>query len=231
MPAEREHQAIIRSVELERLIFFSDAVFAIAITILVLELRPPEFAGPDPAATLRRGLILLIPKFLSYAMSFWIIGLYWVVHHRIFRHIRRCDDGLIWLNLLFLFTIAFLPFPVALMGSYGALRAAVVFYTATLIVTGIAQLLLWRHASRGAHLIDPDFDPREARFITVRSAVAPLAALLVMALAFVVRPYIATAGFFLIFPLQRWLKHRHERAPGSARAAARPRAGAGTPRK
>ncbi|HEY6866612.1 MAG TPA: TMEM175 family protein [Candidatus Eisenbacteria bacterium] len=223
MAAEREHQVVIRSVELERLIFFSDAVFAIAITILVLDLRPPEVSGPDPAGSLRHGLIRLIPKLMSYAMSFWIIGLYWFVHHRIFRHIRRCDDGLIWLNLLFLFSIAFLPFPVALMGSYGALRAAVVFYTATLIVTGIAQLLLWRHASRGAHLIDPDFDPREARFITVRSAVAPLAALLVLGLAFVVPPYLATVGFFLIFPLQRWLRRRHDRASRPAPAPARPR--------
>ena len=210
MAAESQHAFTIKSVELERLIFFSDAVFAIAITILVLELRPPERIGPDAARALADGMTRLIPKLMSYAITFWIIGLYWFVHHRMFRHIRRWDDGLIWLNFFFLFWIAFLPFPVALMGAFGDQRFAVVFYAATLGMTGLGQILLWRHASRAGRLLDPGFDPALARYIRLRSMVPPLAALLVIILAFLIPPALATLGFPLIFLLQGWIRRRYD---------------------
>jgi uncharacterized membrane protein len=229
MAAEAGHNVTIKSVELERLIFFTDAVFAIAITILVLELHPPERVGPDVARALAAGMVRLIPKLMSYAISFWIIGLYWFVHHRMFRHIRRWDDGLIWLNFHLLFWIAFLPFPVALMGSFGDQRFAVVFYAATLGMTGLAQVLLWRHASRGGRLLDPGFDPALARYIALRSIIPPLAALLVMVLAFLIPPYLATMGFPLIFMFQGWLRRRYDPAmkpePHLARGTAKPRRG------
>lgn len=224
MAAETPHAVTIKSVELERLIFFSDAVFAIAITILVLELRPPERVGPDVASALAHGMVRLIPKLMSYAISFWIIGLYWFVHHRMFRHIRRWDDGLIWLNFFFLFWIAFLPFPVALMGSFGDQRFAVVFYAAALGMTGLGQILLWRHASRGGRLLDPGFDPALARYIGLRSMIPPLAALLVMVLAFLIPPFLATMGFPLIFLFQGWLRRRYDPAAQPVEHPARGRA-------
>jgi uncharacterized membrane protein len=219
--AEPQHSVTIKSVELERLIFFSDAVFAIAITILVLELRPPERVGPDVTQALVAGMVRLIPKFASYVISFWIIGIYWFVHHRIFRHIRSWDDGLIWLNFLFLFWIAFLPFPVSLMGSFGDQRFAVVFYAGALAMTGLAQLLLWRHAARDHRLLDPGFDPALARYIGLRSMVPPLAAVLVIILAFIVPPYLATLGFPLIFMFQGWIRRRYDPALRREGTAAR----------
>ena len=221
MAADTQHSVTIKNVELERLVFFSDAVFAIAITILVLDLRVPERAGPDVARALASGMVRLIPKFVSYGISFWIIGIYWFVHHRLFSHIRRWDEGLIWLNFLFLFWIAFLPFPVSLMGSFGDQRFAVVFYAATLLMTGLAQMLLWRHASRGGRLLDADFDPALARYIGLRSIVPPLAAVLVIILAFVIPPYLATMGFPLIFMFQGWLRRRYDPALHPAKHAAR----------
>src|SRR5512137_1560994 len=89
---------------LERIFLFTDAVMAIAITLLVLDLRVPE--GP---AGLGRALIALWPSYLSYLLSFVIIGNYWLSHHRLFRAIGRYDDRLVWLSLLFLFFIALLP--------------------------------------------------------------------------------------------------------------------------
>ena len=212
MAAGTPHSVTIKSIELERLVFFSDAVFAIAITILVLDLRVPERAGPDVAHGLLAGMARLIPKFVSYAISFWLIGVNWFAHHRMFRHIRRWDDALIWLNFLFLFWIAFLPFPVSLMGSFGDQRFAVVFYAAALAMTGFAQVLLWRHASAGGRLLDADFDPALARYIGIRSMVPPLAALLVIVLAFLIPPYLATIGFPLIFMFQGWIRRRYDPA-------------------
>lgn len=207
MAAEHDHSATIRSVELERLIFFSDAVFAIAITIMVLELRAPTRLPGTPAESARalaQGLEALIPRFMSYAMSFWIIGLYWFVHHRLFRSIRGWDDGLVWLNLLFLFWIAFLPFPVAVVGSWGDQRAAVVLYSAVLVMLGVSQILLWRHAARDRRLIDPGLDARHIRLITLRSAVPPIVAAIILVGCMVLpRPYFALFGFGLVFPIQR----------------------------
>ena len=222
MAAEPEHSVHIKSLELERLVFFSDAVFAIAITLLVLDLRAPERTGLAPGATLDAGLAHLAPKIVSFVMSFWVVGLYWFVHHRIFRHIRRWDEGLIWLNLLLLFWVAFLPFPVSVMGSFGDQRLAVVFYAGTLLMMGLSHLLLWRHASRDNRLLDPDFDPLEHRRIWSRSAVPPIVALAVIVLAFIVpKPGMAAFGFALIWPLQRILAPRAPRAAGRVRGTAR----------
>jgi len=226
--AEPQHSVTIKSVELERLVFFSDAVFAIAITILVLELRPPERVGPDVTHTLLTGMVRLIPKFASYLFSFWIIGINWFAHHRIFRHIRSWDDGLIWLNFHYLFWIAFLPFPVSLMGSFGDQRFAVVFYAGTLAMTGLAQLLLWRYAARDHRLLDPDFDPALARYIGLRSMVPPLAAVLVIILAFIIPPYLATLGFPLIFMFHGWIRRRYDptrATPAPATGHRKPRGG------
>jgi uncharacterized membrane protein len=207
-----DHSVHIKSIELERLIFYSDAIFAIAITLLVLELRvPDELTGSDPTAALVAALAHMAPKFVSYVTSFAIIGLYWFVHHRLFRHIRRWDDGLIVRNLFFLFWVAFLPFPVALLGRFGGLRLAVVLYAATLFMLGVGQLGIWLHASRGHRLIDPGMSPDLVRFTTWRSAVPPLVALIVIALAFVLPiPPLANMAYGLIFLGMAMLRRRYQ---------------------
>ena len=222
MAAEPEHSVHIKSLELERLVFFSDAVFAIAITLLVLELRAPARSSSDPQL-LANGLIQMIPRFVSFLMSFWLVGLYWFLHHRVFRHIRRWDEGLIWLNLHLLFWVAFLPFPMSVMGTFGDQRLAVVLYGASLAMMGWAHWLLWRHASRGRRLLDPDFDSLQIRRITMRSAVPPLVALCVVVLAWILpRPGLASFAFVLIWPLQQVFQSRvrSKVGPGHPRSAA-----------
>src|SRR5512136_2762438 len=102
----------IPSAGLERIIFFSDAVMAIAITLLILEVRLPEGAAPDGVG---RQVLALWPKYLGYSVSFWVIALYWVAHHRCFLYIRAYDRRLIYLDFLFLLFIAFMPFPTGLL--------------------------------------------------------------------------------------------------------------------
>src|SRR5919197_2493902 len=99
--------------DVERIAFFSDAVFAIAMTLLVVQLSVPTGPAGELGHTLRaRG-----SKFFAFGLSFLVIGQYWLAHHRVFRHIRRYDLGLLWLNLLWLLAIAFLPFPTAVLGN------------------------------------------------------------------------------------------------------------------
>ncbi len=92
--------------------FFIDAIFAIAITLLVIEIRLPAM-GIESSDALSRALEGLVPKFLGFVISFFVIGRFWIGHHRVIGHLRTCDDGLVWRNLLFLLTIAFMPFPTA----------------------------------------------------------------------------------------------------------------------
>ena len=157
-----------RTTELDRIIFFSDGVFAIAITLLVVGIHVPELPSHVANSELSRHLLDEWPRVLSYAVSFAVIGLYWIGHHRIFGHIRRFDHRLILLNLAFLGLIAFLPFPTAVLGRYGAHRAAVVLYAGSLALAGLASTALWLYAWR-AKLAD--VGPRRGRYLAVRAAV------------------------------------------------------------
>ena len=138
-----------------RLEAFSDGVFAIAITLLVLEIRLPDTHAP-----LSHLLGELWPSYLAYILSFATIGIMWANHHAIFRLIGRASHGLIVANLFLLMTISFLPFPTAVLAEHlshaGAdQRAAALFYSGTFIVISIAFQVLWQTAGRNYRLILP----------------------------------------------------------------------------
>jgi uncharacterized membrane protein len=163
MAAEAE-----RTTELDRIIFFSDGVFAIAITLLVIGIRVPALPSNVANSELSRHLLDEWPRVLSYAVSFAVIGLYWISHHRFFGHIRRFDHRLILLNLVFLGLIAFLPFPTAVLGRYGGHRSAVVLYAGSIALAGLASTALWLYAWQ-AKLAD--VGPRRGRYLAARAAV------------------------------------------------------------
>ncbi len=148
----------------ERLVMFSDAVFAIAITILAIELRPPH-ADHD-------GLVVALwataPKVLSFAISFAVIGLYWLGHVRFFRAVAEVDGTLTVLSLLLLALISFLPFPTAVLGESGA-PAAVIFYAATVAAAGLVQGALWSWIGLRPALRRPDTPPRAVAMGLARS--------------------------------------------------------------
>jgi uncharacterized membrane protein len=139
-----------RGLPLTRLEAFSDGVFAIAITLLVLEIAVPLGAEED----LVSALLALWPAYLAYVVSFLTIGWVWIGHSAITSHLERSDGLFLRLNLLLLLAVAFLPFPTALMGEYFGVsepeRIAVVFYGVVLIVIALLIEVLWRYA-RGAH--------------------------------------------------------------------------------
>jgi uncharacterized membrane protein len=161
-------------IELERVMLFSDAVFAIAITLLVLELKIPDRETVRTAAELAAALGADVPRFAAFFISFAVIGLFWISHHRMFRYIRRWNEPLLGLNLLFLLFVAFLPYPVALFGSFRRQPAAIAFYAAAILLTGLSQNLLWWYAARGRRLVAPDLDARIVRYVQFRAAAPPL---------------------------------------------------------
>jgi uncharacterized membrane protein len=114
----------------ERVVFFSDAVFAIVITLLVLELKVPHLTE-HTEPSLRHALVELLPRVAGFVISFLIIGLMWIEHHRIFRYIADYDGGLLWRNLLLLLCVSFVPFPTALFSENFWSRTAFILYTAS----------------------------------------------------------------------------------------------------
>lgn len=141
--------------EYDRILFFSDAVFAIAITLLVVDLRVPV----APGVTVHADSVLrqAIPSIEGFGISFAVIGLFWIGHHSVCRYITAFDRPLIFLNLLFLGTIAFLPYPTQLLSStHRNQTAAVIFYAACCAAAGLAEAAFWLRASwAGADLMKP----------------------------------------------------------------------------
>lgn len=133
--------------QFERVVFFSDAVFAIAITLLVIEIHVPHIASRTDAA-LGFALLDLLPKYIGFVVSFFVIGRFWVGHHRICGHMAKADDGLISRNLLFLMLIAFGPFPTALLSEYPNSRVAVGVYASWLILAGLANHSMSAYANK-----------------------------------------------------------------------------------
>ena len=186
----------------ERVVFFSDAVFAIVITLLVLELKVPHLSEHNEPA-LRHALLELLPRVAGFVVSFLIIGLMWIEHHRIFRYIDDYDGGLLWRNLFLLLCVSFVPFPTALFSENFWSRTAFILYTASFGGVATAKLLIWRHAVR-AKLLKKDVSPEFERRIARRSLAVPLACALAIVLSFV-SIFLAPIAFVFIPLLARLL--------------------------
>jgi uncharacterized membrane protein len=186
---------------LERIVFFSDAVFAIAITLLAIELRLPDLpAGPTDASFLR-ALGDMWPSFLAFILSFTVIAAYWAGHYRTFRYVLDADGRLVILNFAFLFCIVLLPFPTSLIAEHGDLASAAVVYASLGVATGVTSTLLWVYPARIAHLVLPSVTPSIARYITYRASIVPIVFALSIPAA-VIAPPLAWLLWFLAAPIQ-----------------------------
>jgi uncharacterized membrane protein len=172
------------SKELDRIVTFSDGVFAIAITLLVLNIETPEIPANLIAEELPGRLLDLWPKFLSYVISFLIILTYWIAHHSIFSAIRGYDRKLIWLNSLVLMCVAFLPFPASLFGEYGDQPLVVAIYAGSLAITRLLLTAVWWYASSGRRLVDRDLDATMIKAYRLRGLAISLIFLLSIVISF-----------------------------------------------
>jgi uncharacterized membrane protein len=188
-----------------RLETFSDGVIAIAITLLILEVKVPNVAGHELGAVLRHEW----PSFAAYVVSFLTIGVMWVNHHHMFRLIERSNHTFLILNVLFLMTIAFLPWPTVLVGTYihdpdGRIVAAVA-YGATMVAIAIMFNVVWAYAaSKGGRLLAPEVDratlPRVSRSYLVGPIVYGTATLLALVDPYISLAIYAALGVFWLLP-------------------------------
>jgi uncharacterized membrane protein len=168
----------------DRIVNLSDGVFAIAITLLVLDIRVPDIPENLVNSELPGELLSLWPKYLSYFLSFVGISTFWTIHHSIFRPIREYDRTLLYLNFLFLMLVAFVPFPTSLLGEYGNHQLPVAIYAATLAVGRLLLTAIHWYSTRDDRLLDEAQDPRTVRFFLIRGLTIPAIFLLSIGISF-----------------------------------------------
>jgi uncharacterized membrane protein len=171
-----------RDSRLERLIFLSDGVYAIALTLLAVELVLPESSADLQDRELLKSLLESWPKVLAFLTSFTVIANFWVGHNVLFQHVRRFDGGMMWLALLQLLCVAFIPFPTSVIGGHISDPVAQQFYFSTLLVTGLVMAALWWYITSRRQLLDPDLSPRFIRRTHAISMILPMILLVLMVL-------------------------------------------------
>jgi uncharacterized membrane protein len=151
----RDKPSLLDYANLERLIFLVDGIFAITLTLLVLELRPPE---TDPAH-LAEGLREMLPRLAIYVIAFYTIANHWVVHQRAFRHITGLDTTMLWLTLAGLLFITLMPASTAIMGRYPGEKLALACFSANSFLQALASWLFWAYVVRRRDQVTSQTDP------------------------------------------------------------------------
>jgi uncharacterized membrane protein len=187
--------------ETGRLEAFSDGVFAVAITLLVLNIKVPGIdSSPPNDQVLWRILHDELPSLVAYVTSFATIGIMWLNHHRLFQHIKRTDTGLLLLNLLLLLIIVFIPVPTALLAEYlinPNQHIAAMIYSGTNVVLAICFNLLWRYASYHNRFLGKNVDTRAVAAISRQYLFGPLLYLIAFGLAWFNTPASIIVNFAL----------------------------------
>jgi uncharacterized membrane protein len=199
---------------------FSDGVFAIAITLLILEISVPESGFED----LWKGIADQWPSYLAYATSFLTIGGMWLGHHGIFRRLASADGMVMRLNIVLLMLVSFLPFPTKLMAeaidkTTDAERVAVIFYGLVLLAISVVTSVLWRYVAAHRDLLEPEVTDSEVTAITLLTTPSFGFYIVVVGLAFLA-PQVAAFGYLLIAVVALF-RQRGDRAP-TARTAVQP---------
>lgn len=186
---------------LQRLVFFSDAIFAFAVTLLAINITITEIPKDSINQLLGKEIINLAPKFFIYALSFLIIGSFWMAHHKMFKYIKKYNDAFIFLNIVALMFIAAVPIPTKIMGDYILYRQSLILYASYMAITSFLLASIRFYAYRKSFI---EYDmPRI--YYTVRSLITPAVFLLSIPLIFLSK--FVACGWFLVYLFQEiWKK-------------------------
>jgi uncharacterized membrane protein len=174
---------------------FSDGIFAIIVTLLILEIKVPEIEDPGSVGELTRAIVTLLPKFASWVISFLTICIVWVNHHRLFETFKGINIALFWLNVNLLLWVCFVPFPTALVGDYPHNPLAVAFYGVVMALIGLAFFIARLYGLRNPALLKDGMNLKVyKKGVTFAFS---FGFLLYLALAWV-HTYLSFAAYFLI---------------------------------
>ena len=198
----------------------TDCIFAVAMTLLVIELKLPDHGSIRSAEQLADALAGLLPKAISWALSFFILALFWIGHHRVFATVRRADGRLVALNLLQLAVASLMPFSSALSGEYGNVLLSQVVFSVNMALLGVTALLVLEYVHRHPGLAAAPMPP--GLYVGARLRILGVIAISVVAVllgAFLPIPAMGNMAFFLmavISPLSRRIERRELRQAAPA---------------
>jgi len=174
---------------------FSDGIFAIIITLLVLEIKVPHLNENPSAIELMQSLLALFPKFSGWIISFFTVAVIWVNHHRIFKQFKQLDNGIFWWNAVLLLWTSFIPFPTAVMGDYPNNQTSIVLYGMVMALMAVSFTLMRMYALRKGNVLEDEVNLAAFRKGTMLSLVfGPLMYLTGIVVGFI-HPYLAFAVY------------------------------------
>ena len=200
-----------------RLVQFSDGVFTVALTLLVIDIAVPNLPNGTSSKDLTDALWAQLPNIAAFALTFWVVGAYWLTHHRHYVFIQRYDGTLLLLNLLLLMTVCFIPWPTAVLGHYGNYFAAWVLYAVSMAAMGLAAASVWWYASDKPALVD-GVTPELRRFYRYRAIVTPAVFLISIPIA-AVNVAVGEYTWIAIFVVFRLLSNRYRDQVGARHRA------------
>lgn len=200
---ENQHHPQRKNFQIDRMILFTDAVFAIAITLLVIDIKVPIIGKNGTEEDFVNALIGQIPKLFAFIVSFFIIGLYWFLHHKMFGYVINYTSKLIRLNLIFLFSIVLLPFTTSVYSGYSTeehihLIGPYALYASNLCFTGVMQFVLLKYIYNPKNAVSSELPSRENQKSTLYRALAIPAIFLASLLLTVVTPLYGRMLLFTI---------------------------------
>ncbi len=198
--------------ETARLETFSDGVFSIAATLLVLNLEVPDLPRGEVSRRLPEAVVALGPSALSYVVSFLVIMSFWMAHRAQFRAIANANRRLSWLNGLFLMVVAFLPFSTGLFDRYPSEPLAIVIYAGSLALARLMLTAIWWYASADPALIREGISPREIRFHRLNGLLVSLVFALSIGVAYYLSVWAAVAVWVALFVADHVLLRAFERS-------------------
>ncbi len=178
----------------DRVEAFSDGVFAIILTLLILELHVPNVADHSSLGQYAAAMAPLIPKVVSFALTFVMICIHWVSHHYFFRHLQRVTIGLVWLNNLFLLWLCFLPFPTAMLGDHPTDQFPILLYGVDSLLCALTFYAFRSYAGRTKLFKEDEIAKAQGPRRSV-PAIALYALSIVLAFA---NAYLSLACFFIV---------------------------------
>jgi uncharacterized membrane protein len=194
---------IIPGINKKRIETLVDGIFAIAMTLLVLNLSIP-LTGSVTNSQLIQALVVIAPKFFIYGLSFILLAVFWAVHHRQFSSVKYADNKLLWINIIWLMFVVLVPFSTSIVGEYGNLESANVIFDLNMLFIGFFSYLNWRHITYGG-LIYPESKEKFKKALFA-NLMLPSISVLALALAFIFPSY-SNFAYFLI-PLIEVFRHK-----------------------
>jgi len=178
-----------------RLESFVDAVFAVAITLLVLDLVVP--ALPHSNVAIIAYLDSLLPKFVGYFLAFFLLAILLNIHNRQFKNLEYADQNLWWINIVFLAFIVLVPFVTSIWTEYGDTTIGVLFFHFNMLISGLILYFIWAYAKNHKYLLRKDITSRTISIITYRNLAIPIASIIAIGLAFFT-PILSNVAYALI---------------------------------